>query len=65
MGHSIAIVEDEPLIRINHLLRKAELVADNTTITSPTKRIRKKFIAVASNVDAIGTTSGVSYRWKP
>ena len=42
-----------------------ELVVDDATITSHIKRIRKKFIAVAPEFDAIETVHGVGYRWKP
>jgi two-component system, OmpR family, response regulator len=47
------------------LMREAELVVDDATITSHVKRIRKKFIAVAPEFDAIETVHGVGYRWKP
>jgi two-component system OmpR family response regulator len=38
---------------------------DDATITSHIKRIRKKFIVVAPEFDAIETVHGVGYRWKP
>ena len=49
----------------DQLMREAELVVDDATITSHIKRIRKKFIAVAPEFDAIETVHGVGYRWKP
>ncbi len=49
----------------DQLMREAELVVDDATITSHIKRIRKKFIAVAAEFDAIETVHGVGYRWKP
>jgi len=49
----------------DQLMREAELVVDDATITSHIKRIRKKFIAVAPDFDAIETVHGVGYRWKP
>ncbi|HEY2623749.1 MAG TPA: winged helix-turn-helix domain-containing protein, partial [Dyella sp.] len=49
----------------DQLMREAELVVDDATITSHIKRIRKKFIAVSPEFDAIETVHGVGYRWKP
>jgi two-component system OmpR family response regulator len=49
----------------DQLMREAELVVDDATITSHIKRIRKKFIAVAPDFDAIETVHGVGYRWRP
>jgi two-component system, OmpR family, response regulator len=49
----------------DQLMREAELVVDDATITSHIKRIRRKFIAVAPTFDAIETVHGVGYRWKP
>jgi two-component system OmpR family response regulator len=49
----------------DQLMREAELVVDDATITSHIKRIRKKFIAVAPEFDAIETVHGVGYRWRP
>ena len=49
----------------DQLMREAELVVDDATITSHIKRIRKKFIALAPEFDAIETVHGVGYRWKP
>ena len=49
----------------DQLMREAELVVDDATITSHIKRIRKKFVAVAPDFDAIDTVHGVGYRWQP
>lgn len=49
----------------DQLMREAELVVDDATITSHIKRIRKKFIAVAPDFNAIETVHGMGYRWKP
>ncbi|HET8899146.1 MAG TPA: proteobacterial dedicated sortase system response regulator [Rhodanobacteraceae bacterium] len=46
------------------LMRDAELVVDDATITSHVKRIRKKFLAVDQGFDAIDTVHGAGYRWK-
>ena len=49
----------------DQLMREAQVVVDDATITSHIKRIRKKFIAIDPNFDAIETVHGVGYRWKP
>ena len=49
----------------DQLMREAELVVDDATITSHIKRIRKKFNAIAPEFDAIETVHGVGYRWRP
>jgi two-component system OmpR family response regulator len=46
------------------LMRDAELVVDDATITSHIKRMRAKFVAVDSSFDAIETVYGLGYRWK-
>jgi len=46
-------------------MRDAQVVVDDATITSHIKRIRKKFIAVDPEFDAIDTVHGAGYRWKP
>ncbi len=46
------------------LMRDAEMVVDDGTITSHVKRIRKKFLAVDGAFDAIDTVYGMGYRWK-
>jgi two-component system, OmpR family, response regulator len=46
------------------LMRDAQLVVDDGTITSHIKRIRRKFAAVDPAFDAIDTVYGMGYRWK-
>ena len=48
----------------DQLMRDAEMVVDDGTITSHVKRIRKKFLAVDPAFDAIETVYGMGYRWK-
>ncbi len=48
----------------DQLMREAELVVDDNTITSHMKRIRKKFIVVDESFDEIETVYGMGYRWK-
>ncbi len=45
------------------LMRDAQMVVDDGTITSHVKRIRKKFLAVDGAFDAIETVYGMGYRW--
>src|SRR5205085_3039401 len=45
------------------LMRDAEMVVDDGTITSHVKRIRRKFIAVDAAFDAVETVYGMGYRW--
>lgn len=47
----------------DQLMRDANLVVDDSTITSHMKRIHKKFLAVDPSFDAIGTVYGMGYRW--
>jgi two-component system OmpR family response regulator len=47
----------------DQLMRDAEMVVDDGTITSHVKRIRKKFLAVDAKFDAIETVYGMGYRW--
>ncbi|WP_257387294.1 proteobacterial dedicated sortase system response regulator [Tahibacter caeni] len=49
----------------DQLMREAQVVVDDATITSHIKRIRKKFLAIDAAFDAIDTVHGVGYRWKP
>ena len=49
----------------DQLMREAQVVVDDATITSHIKRIRKKFIAIDPAFDAIETVHGAGYRWKP
>ncbi len=45
------------------LMDAANVVLDDNTITSHVKRIRKKFIAIDPEFDAIQTAYGMGYRW--
>ena len=45
------------------LMDAAQAVLDDNTITSHVKRIRRKFIAIDTNFDAIETVYGMGYRW--
>src|SRR3954447_8493046 len=47
----------------DQLMRDAEMVVDDGTITSHVKRIRKKFMAVDAAFDGIETVYGMGYRW--
>jgi two-component system OmpR family response regulator len=46
------------------LMRDAELVVDDATVTSHVKRVRAKFVVVDPAFDAIETVYGLGYRWK-
>ena len=46
------------------LMREANLVVDDGTITSHIKRIRRKFLAVDAAFDAVDTVYGMGYRWR-
>lgn len=46
------------------LMRDAELVVDDATITSHVKRLRAKFVAADPAFDQIETVYGLGYRWK-
>lgn len=48
----------------DQLMGEAEMVVDDSTITSHMKRIRKKFVAVDAAFDCIETVYGMGYRWK-
>jgi two-component system OmpR family response regulator len=45
------------------LMRDANIVVDDSTITSHVKRIRRKFQAVDPAFDHIATVYGMGYRW--
>lgn len=47
----------------DQLMRDAELVVDDATITSHVKRVRAKFLAADPAFDAIETVYGLGYRW--
>ena len=46
------------------LMQEANIVVDDSTVTSHIKRIRRKFAAVDPQFDAIETLYGIGYRWK-
>ena len=48
----------------DQLMRDAQLVVDDATITSHIKRIRKKFAALDPDFDRIDTVYGMGYRWR-
>ena len=41
----------------------AQAVLDDNTITSHVKRIRRKFVALDPDFDAVETVYGMGYRW--
>jgi len=45
------------------LMDAAQAVLDDNTITSHIKRIRRKFLAIDGEFDAIETVYGMGYRW--
>ncbi len=45
------------------LMDAAQAVLDDNTITSHVKRIRRKFVALDADFDAIETVYGMGYRW--
>jgi len=47
----------------DQLMRDAEMVVDDGTITSHVKRIRKKFLGADPGFAAIETVYGMGYRW--
>lgn len=49
----------------DQLMRDAELVVDDATITSHVKRVRAKFLSVDPAFGAIETVYGLGYRWQP
>ena len=48
----------------DQLMDDANVVVDASTITSHIKRIRKKFLAIDPDFDAIDTVHGAGYRWR-
>jgi two-component system, OmpR family, response regulator len=48
----------------DQLMRDAELVVDDATVTSHVKRVRAKFLTVDAGFDGIETAYGLGYRWK-
>jgi two-component system, OmpR family, response regulator len=63
MVHSLAKFPGHVKSR-EQLMREAQLVVDDSTVTSHIKRIRRKFIAVDRGFDQIDTAYGMGYRWK-
>ena len=47
----------------DQLMQDASIVVDDSTITSHIKRIRRKFIAIDQDFDAIQTVYGMGYKW--
>jgi two-component system OmpR family response regulator len=45
------------------LMRDANIVVDDATITSHVKRIRRKFQAIDAAFDCVATVYGMGYRW--
>jgi two-component system OmpR family response regulator len=62
MVHSLARYPGHVKDR-EQLMRDANLVVDDSTITSHMKRVRKKFLAVDPAFSAIDTVYGMGYRW--
>ncbi len=48
----------------SQLMEAANLVVDDTTVTSHIKRIRRKFQALDPGFDALSTVHGAGYRWR-
>ncbi len=48
----------------DQLMETANVVVDDSTITSHIKRIRKKFMAIDDSFDEVDTVYGMGYRWK-
>jgi two-component system OmpR family response regulator len=63
MVHSLAKFPEHVKSR-EQLMRDANLVVDEGTITSHIKRVRRKFLAVDPEFDGIDTAYGMGYRWK-
>ncbi len=63
MVHALARIPGHVKNR-DQLMREANLVVDDTTVTSHVKRIRRKFLAVDPAFDQIDTVYGMGYRWK-
>ena len=63
MVHALAKFPEHVKTR-DQLMRDANLVVDDGTITSHIKRIRRKFLAVDPAFDAIDTVYGMGYRWQ-
>ena len=62
MVHALAKFPEHVKSR-EQLMRDANLVVDDGTITSHIKRIRRKFQAVDERFDRIASVYGMGYRW--
>ena len=49
----------------DQLMQEANVVVDDSTITSHVKRIRRKFEVTSDGFDCIDTVYGMGYRWSP
>ncbi len=49
----------------DQLMQAADLVVDDSTITSHIKRIRQKFLALDPAFAGLETVHGAGYRWRP
>ena len=63
MVHALARIPGHVKGR-EQLMQEANIVVDDSTITSHVKRIRRKFAAVDEAFDCIETVYGMGYRWK-
>ncbi len=63
MVHALAKTPGHVKTR-DQLMDTANVVVDDSTITSHVKRIRKKFIQQDETFDCIDTVYGMGYRWK-
>lgn len=63
MVHALAKHPEHVKTR-EQLMREANLVVDEGTVTSHVKRLRRKFQAADPGFDAIDTVYGMGYRWK-
>jgi two-component system OmpR family response regulator len=48
----------------DQLMREANMMVDDSTITSHVKRIRRKFSAIETSFACIDTVYGMGYRWR-
>ena len=62
MVHALALHPGHVKNR-EQLMRDAQIVVDDATITSHVKRMRSKFVAVDPQVTGIDTVYGMGYRW--
>jgi two-component system OmpR family response regulator len=47
----------------DQLMQEANVVVDDSTITSHIKRVRRKFQAIDAEFDCIDTVYAMGYRW--